>query len=149
MVHKLVIALMVCGMVGGMLFFTGCRHEEGRRPDPERIVSKISSRLNLNETQRTRLKEMVTELEADIVALHDTGPDPHQQMVEMVRSERLDEVELQQLYTAKREKLDQLVERVIPDLVEFHALLTPEQREALAKQIEDHGEGGRCRFAYH
>jgi Spy/CpxP family protein refolding chaperone len=149
MVHKLVIALMVCGMVGGMLFFTGCRHEEGRRPDPKRIVSEISSRLNLDESQRSRLTQMVTELEADIVALHDAEPDPHQQMAEMVRSERLDEIELQQLYTAKREKVDRLAEKIIADLVDFHALLTPEQRETLAERIENHGENGHCRFFHH
>jgi periplasmic protein CpxP/Spy len=149
MVHRLVIALMVCGMFGGMLLFTGCRHEDGRRPDPKRIVSEISSRLKLDEMQRSRLTEMVTDLTADLTALHDTETDPHQQMAEMVRSERLDEVELQQLYAAKREKLDRMAERVIPDLVEFHALLTPEQRETLAKRIEDHGDNGRCRFFHH
>lgn len=149
MVHRLVIALMVCGMVGGMLFFTGCRREAGHHPDPERIVNEITDRLDLDESQRSRLTEMVTELEADIVALHETKPDPHQQMAEMVRSERLDEVELQQLYTAKREKVDRLAERIIPDLVEFHALLTPEQRETLAERIENHGENGHCRFFHH
>ncbi|MEJ2640491.1 MAG: Spy/CpxP family protein refolding chaperone [Desulfosarcinaceae bacterium] len=146
MVHKLVIALMVCGMVGAMLFFTGCRHEIGRRPDPERIVSKISERLSLDEMQRSRLTEMVTDLTADLTALHDAEPDPHLQMAEMVRSEGLDEVELQQIYTAKRETVDRLAEKIIADLVEFHGLLTPAQRETLAERIEAHGENGRCRF---
>jgi periplasmic protein CpxP/Spy len=146
MVHKLVIALIVIGMVGGMLFFTGCRHDDGRRPDPERIVSEISDRLSLDDMQRSRLTEMVNDLKDDIMAYHDAEPDPHGQLAEMIRSERLDEIELQQMYTAKREKVDRLAEKVIKDLAEFHALLTPEQRENLAKRIEAHGEGERCRF---
>jgi periplasmic protein CpxP/Spy len=149
MLHKLVIAMMVCGMVGGMLYFTGCRHEDGRRPDPKRIVSEISERLNLDETQRSRLTEMVTDLTDEILAIHDAEADPHLQIAEMVRSERLDGIELQQLYTAKRENVDRLAEKVIKDLVEFHSLLTPEQRETLAKRIEDHEKGERCRFFNH
>jgi uncharacterized membrane protein len=149
MVHKLIIALLVCGMVGGMLFFTGCRRNAGHHPDPERIVNEISDRLSLDETQRSRLREMVTELEAEMVALHDAEPDPHQLAAEMIRSQRLDSIELHQLYTAKREKVDRLAEKVIADLVEFHALLSPEQRETLADRIENHSDGGRCRFFDH
>lgn len=149
MIHKLLIAMMVGGTVGGMLFFTGCRHEAGRHPDPEKIVAEIGERLELEEGQQERLKEMVFDLEAEMVALHDAQPDPHAALLKMVRSERLDGVELQQLYTAKREAVDRLAEKVIAHLVDFHALLTPEQRETLAARMEDHHQGRRCRFFRH
>jgi Spy/CpxP family protein refolding chaperone len=149
MIHKLLLAMMVCGTVGGMLFFTGCRHEAGRHPDPEKIVAEIGGRLDLDEGQQERLKEMVIDLEAEMVALHDAQADPHAALLKMVRSERLDGVELQQLYTAKREAVDLLAEKLIAHLVEFHALLTPEQRETLAAKMEDHHHGRPCRFFRH
>jgi Spy/CpxP family protein refolding chaperone len=130
-----------------MLFFTGCRHEAGRHPDPETIVAEISQRLDLDPVQQDRLKEMVIDVEAEMVALHDAEPDPHAALLEMVRAERLDGVELQQLYTAKREAVDRLAEKVIAHLVTFHALLTPEQRETLAAKMADHDR--RCRFFRH
>ena len=149
MIHILFLAMTVCGTVGGMLFFTGCRHEAGRHPDPEKIAAEISERLDLDEVQQERLREMVIDLEAEMVALHDAEPDPHAALLKMVRSERLDGVELQQLYTAKREAVDRLAEKVIAHLVEFHTLLTPEQRETLAVKMEDHQHGRRCRFFRH
>ncbi len=147
MLHKLMMAMMVLGLVGGMLFFTGCRRDAGRHPDPERIAAKIAERLDLDETQQARLTEIVFALEADLTELHDAEPDPHQMMADMIRSERLDGVALEQLYTTKRETVDQMAEKVIPALVDFHAILTPEQRETLAARIEDHELHRRCRFA--
>lgn len=146
MLHKLMLAGMVGGLVTSMLFFTGCRHEGGRHPDPERIVSEITSRLNLDETQSARLREMALDLEAEMVALHEAEPDPHTLVPEMMRAENLDGVELQQLYTTKRENVDRLAERVIAHLMEFHSLLTPEQRDTLATEMENHRERKRCRF---
>lgn len=146
MLHKLLMAGMVSGLVASMLFFTGCRRDAGRHPDPEKIVAEISSRLDLDEDQSARLKEMVLDLEAEMVALHDTAPDLRSLIPEMIRGERLDGVELQQLYTSKRESVDQLAEKVIASLVEFHTLLTPEQRETLATEMENHHKSRRCRF---
>jgi Spy/CpxP family protein refolding chaperone len=141
--------MMVCGAVGGMLFFTGCKREAGHHPDPQTLVEKIGERLNLDEEQRARLTEMVTDLEAEMVALHDAEPDPRTALAGMMRSERLDGVELQQLYTAKRDEVDRLAEKVIAHMVTFHALLTPEQRETLAAEMEDQHHHRRCRFFHH
>lgn len=146
MLHKLMLAGMVSGLVASMLFFTGCRRDGGHHPDPERIVEEITSRLNLDEEQSARLREMVLDLEAEVVALHDAAPDPHTLIPEMIRGERLDGVELQQLYNAKRDNVDRLAELVIANLVEFHSILTPEQRETLATEMENHRKNGHCRF---
>jgi Spy/CpxP family protein refolding chaperone len=92
---------------------------------------------------------MVIDLEADIVALHDAEPAPRTVLAGMIRSAQLDGVELQRIYTARREQVDRLAEKVIDQLVEFHALLTPEQREILATKLENHHNGRRCRFFQH
>ena len=149
MLHKLILAGMVSGLVASMLFFTGCRRDAGRHPNPDRIVTEIRSRLNLDDGQSARLSEMVIDLEAEIVALHDAAPDSQAAVLEMLRGERLDGIELQQLYTAKREHVDRLAERVITYLVEFHSLLTPEQRETLATEMENHHQNKRCRVFHH
>ena len=146
MVSRLLIALMICGLVGGMLFFTGCRRDGGHHPDPQKIVAKLSDKLDLDESQRDRLTEMVTDLEAEIVALHEDEGDSRQAAIEMIRSEAVNATDLQALYGSKREMVDLMAEKVIPYLVEFHALLTPEQRETLAAKIEDHQAHRRCRF---
>ena len=146
MLHKLLLAGMVSGLVASMVFFTGCRRDAGRHPDPERIVTEIASRLNLDEEQSARLREMVLDLEAEMVALHDAAPDPHTLIPEMIRGERLDGVELQQFYNAKRDNVDLLAEMAIAHLVAFHTILNPEQRETLATEIENHHQNKRCRF---
>lgn len=146
MLHKLMLAGMVSGLVASMLFFTGCRRDNGRHPDPEKIVAEISSRLDLDEDQSARLREMVLDLEAEIVALHDAQPDLRSLIPEMIRGDQLDGAELQDLYTAKRESVDLVAEQVIASVVEFHTLLTPEQRETLATKMENHHEHKRCRF---
>lgn len=146
MLHKLMLAGMVSGLVASMLFFTGCRRDADHHPDPDRIVEEITSRLNLDEEQSARLREMVLDLEAEVVALHDSAPDLHTLIPEMIRGERLDGVELQQLYNDKRDSVDRLAEKVISHLVEFHAILTPEQRETLATKIENHPKNRHCRF---
>ena len=67
----------------------------------------------------------------------------------MIRSASLSSIELQQFYQSKREKVDRLAEKVIAHMVDFHDILTPEQREKLAANLEQHREKGRCRFFGH
>jgi protein CpxP len=139
MVKKIFIMSMAVIAAGGILFATGCAH---RCKTPEKraewIVDKIKNKLDLSKEQVTE----VNKIKDEILAKRDEFKSLHEGVYETVlkeiRSDKIDVNGINQLLSAKEVKFKELRIFMISEAAKFHAVLTPEQREKLAKELEEH-----------
>lgn len=124
-------ALLVAG------FFVACGHFNrtlsGRA---EFITSRMASKLDLNADQTSKLNAMRDEIVHKIQSSTEERNKIHAEFTALVRSDRIDPAKLSEL-REKRTRLHNEVEELISrKIVEFHAILTPEQRAKAAEFLE-------------
>jgi len=113
--------------------------------DPQRAVSYLTGKLDLDTAQQTRLTDILEAYAAGHGAHAGERDRTHAEVTALLRRESLDPASVEHA-------VDQGVDRVAAQfrafgtvLSEVHALLTPEQRDKLADLIEKHA-GKRHRF---
>lgn len=109
----------------------------------DKAVKRIASHLDLDETQRARLVGIKNDLfsrKGDFAALKEGLP---ALILEQVRAAEMDTAVLNRDLESREAKARELHSLVVAKLAEFHAVLTPAQREKLAAHIESHLE--ECR----
>jgi Spy/CpxP family protein refolding chaperone len=143
MKRKTIIGIGI-GVAAVILSMVGCGHKafwsHGDSPEAraEWVVGKIADRLDLNPQQQEELdgiSKAVLARHDDLRASHDRS---RQQMLAMVRSDTIDRAELDRLVAERKSDVEALVPFFLDKAVALHALLTPEQREKLAVEIENH-----------
>jgi protein CpxP len=141
---KTIITLSCVGLLS-LFFITGCK----RIPPEERVerlITKISTELDLDAGQKEALTRIKDELMDKAESLHDQHEATRQEVLDLLSQDTVDEQRLQQIYLEKREQVDQLAFLFISRLAEFHRSLRPEQRaklvDALEKAHDNHG--GDC-----
>jgi len=134
--------------------FVGCgrRGYHSSSEDSKRHVEwfsgKIADRLELTTDQKSRIDEMLTDLHEKRREGRTWHQSVRQDLLELVRREQIDQEDINRLVDTHRQRMDEMIAFAGDRVIEFHALLTPAQREKLAKEIENHqpGRGRYCRF---
>jgi periplasmic protein CpxP/Spy len=144
MVKKILMIFMGIIAVGGIFLAAGC----GRRcATPEKraewIVDKIESKLDLSKEQVTEVNKIKDEILAKRDEFKGLHEGLYETMLKEIRSDKIDANSINQLFTAKETKFKELRSFMIAEAAKFHAILTPEQREKLAKEMEKHHKD-RC-----
>jgi Spy/CpxP family protein refolding chaperone len=145
--HVMVITLSSLLLFGGL---AACRHHH--RPggfdefDLEAAVKRIASRLDLSDSQQEQLQTIATELAAKAGEMHADRETRHQELAELVRRDTIDRETAERMIVEKFEKMKELADLAADRLLDFHASLTPEQREKVAERIEEHASRRRCFF---
>ena len=107
------------------------------------VKKHISDELNLDAAQQAKLDTIA----ADLMQRHKQSVVDHEkgrlELAALVKSESLNRAELEQLVEKKRAHMEEMIGVVMDHAVDFHQMLTPEQRTLLAEKIEKH-ERGRC-----
>ena len=120
--------------------FVGCgRHgyfHRFHRNVPDMIVKHISKELDLNDAQKTKLKALVAEIQAKHEELRTGKAEQVEQFTNEIRKDTLDLDRINQLIDEKHEAMAEMRPFMIEKLTEFHAMLTPEQRNKLADKME-------------
>jgi Spy/CpxP family protein refolding chaperone len=142
------------GLVGLAILagvFVGCGHRgyhsrfSGPGMDAARISGEIAKRLDLTPDQKAQLEEMVSEAKAK----HEEGKDwkksMQQDVITLVRKDRIGQADIDRLVKVHRQRMDEAVSFLSERFIRFHATLTPEQREKLVAEIENH-DSHHCRF---
>jgi Spy/CpxP family protein refolding chaperone len=135
-------------LAAGALLLGACHHRQcGWRASPEekadKAVKRIASHLDLDEAQRARLDGIKNDLlarKADFAALKEGLP---ALVLGQVRAAEVDTAALNRDLESREAKARELRGLVVAKLAEFHAVLSPAQREKLAAHIESHL--GACR----
>ena len=102
------------------------------------IKKHISDELNLDAAQNEKLDAIAADLmerRKDMQPVREKG---RLELAALVRAEKLDRNDLEQLVDNKRAHVEEMIDVVMDHAVEFHQMLTPEQRTLLAEKIEKH-----------
>ena len=144
--NVLIITLLSMFIATGVV---GCKY--GHHPrgfdefDLEAAVNRIASRLDLDESQKADLKKITTEIAAKAKEMHGDQEAHHKELADLVRQETISRDTVDQMVADKMEKMQLMADFAADRLIAFHATLTPEQREKIAKHIEEKS-ANRCRF---
>ncbi len=129
--------------------FTACRH--GHRSggfdefDLEAVTNRIASKLDLTDSQKADLEEMAAEFAVKAKEMHSDRETRHGEMAALIRQESIKPEAVDQIIAEKFDRMQETVNFAASRLIDFHATLTPEQREKIAQRIEEHSSK-RCRI---
>lgn len=129
-------------LVSGLAACKHGRHYSGFDEfDQQAVVNRVASRLDLSESQKSDLQDIVGEIAARAKALHADRQARHKELADLVRQETVSRETVDRMVAEKFDRMKELADLAADRLVAFHATLTPEQREKLATHIEDHAAG--------
>lgn len=139
----------VCVSAAAVIFaMVGCGHQKfwNHEDSPEAraawVVKKVSDRLDLNPQQQEELNRISKEVMARRDEIRASREQSRQQVLAMVRSDAINRAELERLVNEKKAQIEEMIPFFMDKALAFHAMLTPEQRETLAAEIENHHSRG-------
>jgi periplasmic protein CpxP/Spy len=120
-----------------ILSTVNCFKEKNFEARVEKIANKISKHLDLNDKQKVELERIKKEIIEKKKSLREKSPnESREQLIGMIRTEKMDlakaKATMDISYANRKEMGDFMIEK----LVEFHAILTPEQRTKFADKME-------------
>ena len=135
MVKKRLTIILIGFLVSAALLFSGCRSHS---PDhkAEFMVDYISETLDLNDNQRAHLDGIKEEFLAKAKEMHARKEAMHTEFKAELLKEEIDQQRVKALIAQKREHMTEIIDLAVVRLAEFHATLTPEQKEKLVDKLE-------------
>lgn len=154
---KTVIFITV-GLVLGIFLlsgFWGCQRasahgdENGAFPrhKVDWVKKELTGKLELTDIQVAELDRIIETVKAKHADLHAAYPDLRSALFDELRKDQLTAEEVRQLFESRRPALEEMLTVISEGIADFHAVLSPEQREKLVAEMESHNE--RCRFRRH
>jgi hypothetical protein len=126
----------------------GCRHGGDPAQRAEHVVSRISSKLSLNDTQKAKLNEVKDEVLAMRKELQGDRQADFDTLIEQVEAKEADATKLREIFDARQALFQKRVPQVIAKLVEFQHTLDDNQKKKAAdalRQFRSHMEKFRKR----
>ncbi len=143
MQHRKLHIAMTIAALAAVTTLVGCYRTPEQRA--ERVVNHIAEKLNLNEAQKTKLNVIKDEFMARGPAMRKAREETFNEMVSLMRSQNIDQDKMNALVEKNKAQAEDFIKFVSAKYVEFHDMLTPEQREKAAKEMEEwneHHKGG-------
>ena len=139
MVKNLIIIGVIAGVIG--LGIVGCRHGFSHNRSPEKkaeyIVAKISSKLDLDENQKTRLNKIKDEILEEAKPHRESKEEFRREAMELLRSDKITEEGVEKLVAKKEAAYKEMKPFIIKKIVEFHSILNTDQKNKLADKMEE------------
>jgi Spy/CpxP family protein refolding chaperone len=130
---SLLIALII--IVGAMSISSCARKWHTPEKRAEWMVKKISKELDLNDDQKAKLNKIKDEIMAKRQEFKGMRTEISDEVISQFKSDKIDEAKLNQLFDSKADKMKEMKSFMISKLVEFHSILTLEQRNKFAEKI--------------
>jgi len=130
-ISLLVISGLLIAGCGPRRFF--CATPEDRAA---MIVKKMTRDLDLTKEQVDRVNRIKDEILAKTKPLRDERESVHQQVKALVTGATLDRNAVNKFISGREDKIRALKPFFVDKIVEFHALLTPEQRNRVAEKMD-------------
>ena len=143
----LIITIVSVVLVGLIALALGCRSSIAHSGHHNKayVLEKVTRELDLDEEQQARLDGLFTRLRDAHAEGQEFRNTLHADFLTAVNEEQLDRVELDRLYAEAKQRVDSFYDVFAAELVEFHGMLTPEQRGKLIEKIESRAE---CRRSF-
>jgi periplasmic protein CpxP/Spy len=138
---KRVMPVAVVGfLVLSGILFGGCIRKRIICSTPEQraefIVNRISSSLDLSKEQAEKLNKIKDEILARIKSRPNDREAFHNELIGLVKSDKLDRNMIENFIGKREERMKELKPFLIDKLVEFHNILTPEQRNRIVEKLD-------------
>jgi len=130
----------------------GCaRHSD--EPSEDEISGRVHERveaalddIEATSEQRQKIQGLEERLLEQITTFHAGAKTAHEQASELWLAERADPKQAHALVDQRMDALREGAHQVTDIVLELHDVLTPEQRQAIAKRIEERRQHGMHRF---
>lgn len=140
-------AFPLAALAAGALALSGCNHRCGMGKSPEKkadhIAKKLASELDLSAEQKLKLDKIKLDLlgrKGDFQSIHGGMKDL---VLGQLRAGSVDTAAVNKGLEDREAKMREMRGFLVAEFSEFHAMLTPAQREKLAVHIEKMGR--HCR----
>ena len=140
--------LPVAAIASSAALFSGCHRSCHRWSSPEGradwVVKKISNELDLDASQKSKLDQIKAEVlshKPNFAAWHDSLAGD---FLTQLRSDKIDIEKVNSLLDDKEAKIKEFRVFLVNKFVEFHAILTPAQREKLATKLNEMKSKHKC-----
>jgi hypothetical protein len=138
---KRIMPVAVIGfLVMSGIIFGGCIRKRIMCSTPEQraefAVNRISSSLDLTKEQVEKLNKIKDEILARIKSRPSDREAVHKELIGMVKSDKLDKNMVEDFINKREAKIKELKPFLIDKLVEFHYILTPEQRNRVVEKFD-------------
>ena len=135
MLRTLTIIAVVAFIGIGSVFFVGCQHR-GHQRGAAFMMDYMAEALDLTETQQAMANSYKDEILAKVKAKHSEKKKMHDELKAQLSSDTIDTVRVKALVTEHRAGMDDVIDLIVDRVAEFHATLSPEQREKLVSKLE-------------
>lgn len=134
---KWAIGIVTMFAASSLLLFSGCRNgTHNREARIDFVIDYLEEALDLDTPQLAKLAEIRNELTAELVTLQESRKKMQPMFKEQLASEKIDTAVVKQAIDEHRRQFDRLFDLAIERLAEFHAALTPAQRQKLLAKLE-------------
>ena len=128
---KRILAVGLIGLAAGALF-VGCRHHRSMEDRASWVTNRVSSKLDLDDKQEQTLERIKTELVAKYKSQAAERAKLGTDVEALVRSAQIDKAKVKELQTRHQALHNEMESLFAEKIVEFHAVLKPEQRNKAA-----------------
>ena len=136
---KRILALGLIGLAMGAVF-AGCRHHRSMEDKANWVTNRVSSKLDLDDKQEQTLDRIKTELVAKYKSQAAERARLGTDIEALVRSAQIDKAKVKELQTRHQALHSEMEGLLAEKIVEFHAVLKPEQRNKAADIFRDFRE---------
>jgi Spy/CpxP family protein refolding chaperone len=123
--------------------FGGCHGGHGHPRDPAQVAKFVNARVDdllddvdATPDQRTKIHAIADRMLAEGQALHADHAQVHETLLAQWKADTVDKAQLHALVDARMDELRKLAHDAVDAGAEAHDVLTPPQREKLAKKAE-------------
>ena len=138
--RKKLVSFGLVAMVAAAVLAGGCAKERFACKSPEKraefIVKRLTNTLDLSKEQVEKLNKIKDEILARTKNVQNDRQAMREEALALVKSEKLDRNALLNMISKREKAWNDLKPFMIDKLIEFHGMLTPEQKIKLAEKME-------------
>lgn len=134
------VVVLLSALSVSFLLLANCRGHKDFEKRIEWVASKLNSKLDLDDNQ----KEKLNQIKAELIAKHKENKPEHmgfsKEIADQIRLEKIDPKVLDKIGSDREAKHAEMRKFFNLKLIEFHAVLRPDQREKLAELVLKFGK---------
>ena len=114
--------------------FTSCNKTPEKKV--EYLVKKIKKKLELNEGQKKQLNKIADQGLERFKEHKSKRSESIQEFKQLILSEKISENQVREIIQKRNDRKEKMINEFLPQVLEFHDSLTPEQKEKVTKFID-------------
>lgn len=139
MLSALIVLFVITGLAGfGFMMKVKGVKDRMREDGPLMfLLDKVAKDLNLTDQQKTDVEKIREEIKQKIESKRTKHEDSFDEFENLFKSDNLNKDALKQLAQKHETDREEMKEFFLEELVKFHSLLTPEQRNSVTEKMRD------------